>query len=270
MIVFPNAKINLGLRVLDKRPDGYHNIESYMIPVNFCDGLEIVPSNDGFKYSESGLPIDAQDDKNIVISAYRQMETTYRIKPVKIHLHKVIPVGAGLGGGSSDGAFTISLLRRLYDLKICDNELEELSGLLGSDCPFFIINKPQKIEGKGTPTRQFLRVPQYYVVIIIPPIQISTAWAYNVVKPSNIKLPDPKTLLDHENQWKDLLFNDFEEVIFKHHPELEIIKADLYKAGAFYASMSGSGSAIYGLFSKPKDTKHLFKGYTVWQGETIV
>lgn len=270
MIVFPNAKINLGLRVLNKRPDGYHNIESYMVPVNLCDALEIVPSNDGFEYSSSGIAIDVAEDKNIVIAAFHKMQSEYDIKPVKIHLHKVIPPGTGLGGGSSDGAYTFSLLRRLYDLKICNNELEELSSLIGSDCPFFIINKPLKVEGKGMPTRQFLRIPQYYVVIIIPNLNISTAWAYSIVKPSNIKLPQPEEILNHEDQWKDLLFNDFEEVIFKNHPVLAQIKQALYKAGAFYASMSGSGCSIYGLFKQEPQIQGLFENHFIWTGQTTI
>ncbi len=270
MIVFPNAKINLGLRILNKRPDGYHNLESYMIPVNFCDALEIVPSDNEFSYSSSGIPVDTNIEKNLVVIAWGQMSKVYNLKPVRIHLHKMIPMGSGLGGGSADAAFTVSLLRRLYDLKICNNELEKLSEGIGSDCPFFIINKPQKIEGKGRPTRHFLRLPKYFIVIVIPDIKISTSQAYSIVKPSNEKLPEPDAILNHEDQWKHLLINDFEEVAFNLHPQLSTIKEDLYNAGAFYASMSGSGSSIYGLFNTKPQVDRFFKNHFVWSGETII
>ncbi len=268
MIVFPNAKINLGLRIIDKRPDGYHNIDSYMIPVDFCDALEIVPSDNGFEFSSSGITIDGSSDDNLVVKAFNKMASAYNLKPVKIHLHKVIPAGAGLGGGSSDAAFTISLLRKLFDLKICNSELENVSEVLGCDCPFFITNKPQKIEGKGFATKQFLRLPEYQVVIIVPDLEISTAWAYSVAKPSNKSLPDPDQILNREDQWRDLLVNDFEEVIFNYHPQLAGIKNELYKAGAFYASMSGSGSAIYGLFKQPPQIPNKLSEFFVWQGMT--
>ncbi len=268
MIVFPNAKINLGLRVLNKRTDGYHNIESYLVPVNFCDALEIVPSSDGFVYSETGTPVKSSETDNLVIRAYRSMEVNFKIKPVKIHLHKIIPVGAGLGGGSSDAAYTLTLLRRLFDLRICNNELEDISGKLGSDCPFFINNKPQKIEGTGKPVNQFLRLPQYHILIVIPDIQLSTAWAYSVIKPSGTKLPERELIVNHELEWKNILINDFEEPIFTKYPILAKIKQDIYSAGAFYASMSGSGSSIYGLFKEEPQIGARFSQYFSWQGKT--
>lgn len=270
MIVFPNAKINLGLRILRKRNDGYHDIQTYMVPVNFCDALEIVPSLDGFKFSTSGIPIDSKPDNNLCVQAYELMKQTYGVEPVKIHLHKVIPPGSGLGGGSSDAAFALTLLRKLFTLKFCDSELEGLAALLGSDCPFYILNKPQLIQHTGTPSHKFLRIKKYEVVIVIPPVHISTRWAYSVITPSGIEIPDAATIMADEDRWRELLINDFEEPVFQHYPQLKDIKDKLYKSGAFYASMSGSGSAVYGLFHETHDLEGKFEDCIVWKGQLIV
>lgn len=269
MIVFPNAKINLGLRILKKRTDGYHDIHSYMVPVNFCDALEIVPSHDGFSFSTSGINIEPGVRENLCVQAYELMKQTYDISEVKIHLHKLIPPGSGLGGGSSDAAFTLSLLRKLHNINVCNSEIEGLASLLGSDCPFFVTNKPQLVQFTGTPSHKFLRLKNYYVVIVIPPVHISTPWAYSIITPSGVELPDPDTILTDEDKWPELLVNDFEEPVFKYYPELREIKNKLYKSGAFFASMSGSGSAIYGLFRTTPQVENLFEGYTLWKGEVI-
>jgi len=268
MIVFPNAKINLGLRILNKRSDGYHNIQSYMIPVNLCDALEIVPSPDEFSFSSSGLPFSGPDEDNLCVKAFRLVEKNYHISPVRIHLHKIIPIGSGLGGGSSDAAFALTLLRRLFDLKLCNNELEMMASMLGSDCPFFIVNKPRLIEDTGKPTQKFLHLPTYHIVIVIPDVQVSTAWAYGIVKPNNEPLPAMEALINHEDNWPELLINDFEGPVFKHYPVLAEIKETLYRSGAFYASMSGSGSAVFGLFRELPDVTGLFPACFVWQGTT--
>lgn len=269
MIVFPNAKINLGLRILRKRTDGYHDIQSYMLPVNLCDALEIVPSYDTFGYSSSGLPIAGDEEDNLCVKAVRLMESYYEIPPVKVHLHKIIPSGSGLGGGSSNGAFALSLLRRLYAMKLCNAELEGLAAVLGCDCPFFVINKAQLIEGTGHPTHKFIHLPDYDIVIVVPKLSISTTWAYSIITPSGTKLPSHEEVVDNEENWKDMMVNDFEAPIFSHFPELAHIKRTLYEAGAFYASMSGSGSAVYGLFKSKPDVSGLFKDHFVWVGKTI-
>lgn len=269
MISFPNAKINLGLRILRKRRDGYHDIQSYMVPVSLCDALEIVPSNDGFSFSASGISVDCPDDLNLSVKAYQLFKQYYNINPVKIHLHKVIPAGAGLGGGSSNGAFTLSLLRRMFEMKLCNAELEGMAALLGSDCPFFIANKTQLIEGTGVPTHKYLQIPQYEVVIVVPDIHISTSWAYRIIKPSGIAIADQDMLLNNEESWPELLFNDFEEPVFSKYPVISKIKQQLYAAGAFYASMSGSGSAVYGLFKNKPEITGLFNDHFVWVGKTI-
>ncbi len=238
-----------------------------MIPVGLSDALELVPSDD-FEYCSTGLDVDVAESDNICVKAFRLMESTYGVKPVKMHLHKIIPAGSGLGGGSSNGAFTLTILRKLYNLKLCNNELEIMAAMLGSDCPFFIANKPQMVQHTGRPTHKFLRLPQYHIVIVIPPFPISTANAYSLVKPSGKELPDASRLLKNESNWSELLVNDFEEPLFSLHPELPAIKNKLYQAGAFYASMSGSGSAVYGLFHKEPDIAELFDGYFTWVGLT--
>ncbi|MGE5384127.1 MAG: 4-(cytidine 5'-diphospho)-2-C-methyl-D-erythritol kinase [Omnitrophica WOR_2 bacterium] len=269
MIVFPNAKINLGLRILGKRSDGYHDIESYMIPVAMADALEIVPSVEGFAFSSSGLSIDGLPGDNLCVRAYELMKKNYNIGDVKIHLHKMIPPGSGLGGGSSDAAFALALMRRIFELKFCNNELEDLAAMLGSDCPFFITNKPQLITGTGRPSHKFIRLQPCHIAIVIPPIRIPTPWAYSVITPSGRSLPDVETTLANKTKWTEMIVNDFEEPVFNHYPQLRTIKQALYDAGAFYASMSGSGSALYGLFDSQPQLNGLFTDCTVWTGFTL-
>jgi 4-diphosphocytidyl-2-C-methyl-D-erythritol kinase len=261
MIVFPNAKINLGLRIIEKRQDGYHNLESYMVPVAFYDVLEIVPSENGFSFSSSGIKLDTSSRHNLCVQAYDLIKRNYPIKPVKIYLHKLIPAGSGLGGGSSNATFTLSLLRRIFDLKFCNNELEDLAIMLGSDCPFFVINKPQEINNIGITTRNFLPLPDFNIVIVTPGFNISTAEAYRHVKPSGKSIPNSKDLIGNYDKWPDLLFNDFEDYAFGLFPILADIKSKLYEMGAFYASMSGSGSAIYGLFKQGPANMDMLSGF---------
>lgn len=260
MIVFPNGKINIGLRVLEKRSDGYHNIESIMVPVAFCDILEVVPSFNNFSFDSSGITIDSSANKNLCIQAYELMKRNYPIQEAKIHLHKLIPPGSGLGGGSSDATFTLALLRRIFGLKFCNNELEDLAIMLGSDCPFFVANKPQFIEKTGIATHRFIKLPPFYTVIVLPGIAVSTAWAYGHVKPSGQRLPKLDKVTNNYNEWPKLLFNDFEEPVFSQYPVLADIKEKLYKSGAFYASMSGSGSSMFGLFEKKPENLDLLQG----------
>lgn len=269
MIVFPNAKLNLGLKILRKRSDSYHDIQSYMLPVSLSDILEIVPSTDGFSFSMSGLPVEGEENNNLCNKAYRLVEQYYQIPAVKIHLHKMIPAGAGLGGGSADGAFTLTLLRKLFAMKLCNAELEGMAALLGSDCPFFIANRPQLVEGIGLPSHKYIHLPQYYVAIVVPDIHISTPWAYSIVTPSQQSIPTMEQLSENEDSWPELLTNDFEEPIINHYPVIAEMKQQLYSAGAFYASMSGSGSAVYGLFKNKPEVIGLFDNHFVWVGKTV-
>lgn len=268
MIVFPNAKINAGLRVINRRPDGYHEIETMMIPVRLADALEVTPSADGqFGFTTSGTAIDGPTDANLCVKAFRLMQLHYGLPEVKIHLHKVIPAGAGLGGGSSDAAFTLKLLNRIFSLKVCNNDLRKIAEELGSDCSFFIENRPCLATGKGellTPVHSDLN--GFHVLIVKPGVSVSTAWAYSHVKPSGRHLPEAADFPSDPAQWQALLLNDFEEPVFETWPEIAAIKNQMLKLGAVYASMSGSGSAVFGLFKSKPDYKGLFEGNFVWEG----
>ena len=251
MILFPNCKINLGLRVTAKREDGYHDLETVMIPVKgLCDALEILPAGKGgCVFSTSGLALDSPAEKNLCVGAYRLMHERYGIGGVKMHLHKHIPFEAGLGGGSSDAVFALKMLNETFALNLPDTELESLAGELGSDTVFFVKNRPMLAQGRGeilTPVE--LDVKRYYIVIVKPPFGVSTAEAYAGIVPSNPTIPLVKILSGSMYEWKDQLKNDFEGTVFQRYPEIAEVKQRLYACGAVYASMSGSGSAVFGLF----------------------
>ena len=267
MISFPNAKINLGLQVTGKRSDGYHNIETVFYPVQWREALEIIPSRD-FKMTHSGIEIDIASENNLCARVWQLMHDKYKIPPVHIHLHKVIPMGAGLGGGSSDAAFTIKIINNIFQLNLEDNNLEDTATEIGSDCAFFIKNKPVLALGKGNIFTDInLNLKGYKIIIIKPEISINTTRAYSEIIPGK-----KENILDIINlnihYWKDKLTNDFEKLIFKKHPEIKKIKEGLYNAGAIYASMSGSGSAVYGFFKNEIVIKNnLIENRNVWMGE---
>ncbi|PKP22458.1 MAG: 4-(cytidine 5'-diphospho)-2-C-methyl-D-erythritol kinase [Bacteroidetes bacterium HGW-Bacteroidetes-21] len=248
MIVYPNAKINLGLHILNKRPDGYHNLETIFYPVNWKDILEIIPaSKDSF--SSSGIPIPGDPSANLCIKALQIMRKDFPIPPVSMHLHKMIPHGAGLGGGSSDATHTLKALNSLFQLGLSPQALADYALQIGSDCPFFVQNTPMLATCRGeilTPVN--IDLSSYKIIIVYPGIQISTAQAYTKVKPKDKR----KTISDivrlPNSQWKKELKNDFESALKKDFPALAQIKKKLYNAGAAYASLSGSGSAVYGIF----------------------
>lgn len=266
MLLFPNCKINLGLDILRRREDGFHDIETVMIPVRgVCDGLEIVRAKGcGVGFTSSGLPVDCVPGDNLVLRAFEAMRSEFGIDGVKIHLHKAIPFGAGLGGGSADAAFTVKGLNELFGLGLDISAMESLAAKLGSDTPFFIRNEPMLCSGRGEimSAVDIGQLSGKHLLIVKPEIGISTAEAYSGVTPAapaqrladRIKMPIAI--------WKDIIFNDFEKTIFKTHPQLERIKSSLYEAGALYASMSGSGSALYGIFDHTPE-------YTPGAGETI-
>ena len=249
MIVYPNAKINLGLNVLKKRADGYHEISSVFYPVKeLYDILEIVPSDD-FSFSSSGIEIPGKS--NICAEAFQILKNDFEIGNVKIHLHKLIPIGAGLGGGSADGAFVLKALSTLFDLQLSNTELEKYALQLGADCPFFIEDTPKYVAGIGEQmTAIDLDLSDYDIKFIFPELHISTAEAYGGVIPKK----GETNLLDLISKpianWKEEVRNDFEVSAFKKHPELSKMKANLYADGAIYASMTGSGSVIYGVLRK--------------------
>jgi len=249
MIVYPNAKINIGLNVLRKRKDDYHEISSVFYPVTkLYDILEIILSDD-FSFSSTGIDIPCDD--NICTKAFELLKADFDIGNVKIHLHKMIPIGAGLGGGSADASFTLKVLNELFDLNISNNKLEEYALQLGADCPFFIDNTSKYITGIGEKmTKIDLDLSAYDLRFIFPNLHVSTAVAYRGVNP---RKPE-KELLDiikyPIKNWKGKVKNDFEEASFLKYPELEKMKKELYSDGAIYASMSGSGSVLYGVFVK--------------------
>ena len=247
MIVYPNAKINIGLNVLEKQADGYHKLSSIFYPINeLYDILEILPSDD-FSFCSTGIDIPV--GSNICTNAFNLLKSDFDIGNVRIHLHKMIPIGAGLGGGSSDAAFTLKVLNELFMLELSIIELEYYALQLGADCPFFIENYPKYITGIGEKMMNInLNLSAYKLKFIFPELHISTAEAYREVIP---KIPESDLLdlikLPIEN-WKTIVKNDFEISVFAKYPALAEIMEELYADGAIYASMTGSGSVIYGVF----------------------
>ena len=248
MIVYPNAKINLGLNILCKRDDRYHEISSIFYPVKQCvDVLEIIKS-ETFEFTKSGVEIP--NGENLCEKAWKLLYTDFGIGNVKVHLHKQIAIGAGLGGGSSDASFTLKSLNELFDLNLNNKELEKYALRLGADCPFFIDNTPKLVEGIGEKMTSIdLDLSEYNIRLINPEIHISTKEAYSEVVPKIPEKSIEKLIKLDLKEWKVELKNDFEDSIFAKHPQLEKIKEDLYNEGAVYASMSGTGSAFYSLNS---------------------
>ncbi len=254
MICFPSCKINLGLRITEKRADGFHALETIFYPITLTDALEIIiepeTSAAPITFTSSGLAINGDPSDNLCYKAYYLLKKDYPSIPnIKMHLHKTIPMGAGLGGGSSDGAFTLVTLNQLFNLQLSEQALLDYALQLGSDCPFFIINTPAFATGRGeilTPTS--LDLKGYSIVIVNPGIAISTKLAFSLITP---KVPDTNLeaiICEPVSTWKDVLINDFEEPIFYSFPEIANIKQTLYQKGAVYASMSGTGSTVYGIF----------------------
>jgi 4-diphosphocytidyl-2-C-methyl-D-erythritol kinase len=259
MIVFPNCKINLGLNIINKRIDGYHDIETIFYPVPLKDSLEIIENkkavkSSSFPFFTSGLPVPGKPASNICVKAYRLLKKDFPDIPnVQIHLHKVIPSGAGLGGGSADAAFALKLMNQLFDLSLTTEQLIIYAAELGSDCPFFIINKPCFARGRGEKLEEIeLDLWAYKIVIVNPGIHIDTGRAFLEIKPSPSEIPLTDIIKLPIERWKDGLTNAFEKIIFEKHREVVDIKDDLYVNGAIYASMSGSGSTVFGIFPKDK------------------
>ncbi len=257
MLAFPNAKINLGLHVLRKREDGYHDIETIMVPVPLYDGLEVVTSTtgSGVSFTASGIPVPDDGGGNICIRAYELMkqyagEHGVALPPVTIHLHKHIPIGAGLGGGSADAAFLLQLLAEQFSISLPRPTLHEMAASLGSDCPFFIENKPMLATGRGE-ILNVINIPALkglVLVLAIPPIHVSTAEAYRLLTPVMPIQSLREAVKEPIENWRQYVTNDFEPVVFSIHPTIKKIKETLYEQGAIYASMSGSGSSVFGLF----------------------
>jgi len=268
MIVFPNCKINLGLKIINKREDGYHNIDTIFYPVGLKDILEVVEAEDGdFSFTSGGIHIEGDSGKNLCVKAYHLMKDKYNIPAVKIYLQKTIPYGSGLGGGSSDATFTIQLINEIFNLKLNSNDLLDMANQLGSDCAFFIHNKPVMACERGNVFKNIpLTLKGYYIWIIFPGIQISTAEAYSHVAFANSRNFYRNFNKMDISEWRRYLSNDFEAYAFNKYPVLNEIKGKLYSAGAEFALMSGSGSAIYGLFSKKPDLDQIRLDNYMWLG----
>ena len=272
MISFPNAKINIGLNILEKRSDGFHNIETVMYPIGIKDALEVIENtqtNDNIVFSSSGISIPGDPKSNLIVKAYNLISVDYTLPKIKVHLHKNICIGAGLGGGSSDAAFFIRLLNEKFELGISWGEMHHYARQLGSDCSFFVSNRPAFAEEKGDQYESLnLDLSAYYLCLIYPQIHVNTAMAYSGVKPKPAKRSleeDIQTL--PIDQWKNFIHNDFEDSISLRFPEIKNIKEKLYEKGAIYAAMSGSGSSVYGIFKNKTDLKNIFPGKFVFEGK---
>lgn len=273
MITFPNCKINLGLDVVSKRADGYHNLETIFYPLPLTDVLEITvedePDAPDYTFEMYNASFNCNSEENLVVKAYKILASEYKLPKVKISLFKHIPTGAGLGGGSADAAFALKMLNEIGRLSLTDEQLEEYAARLGADCAFFIKNRPAFAQGIGnilSPIECSLK--GYHIVVVKPELHISTKEAYSFVRPSQpmVSLQDiaPRPV----NMWRSSMKNDFEVSAFAIHPEMQQIKEKLYSLGAFYASMSGSGSAFYGIFEKEiskEQLKEIFPGNFIWQ-----
>ena len=262
MVTFPNAKINLGLYITEKRPDGYHNLETVFFPINLKDVLEIIESNEAEQviFSSSGLTVSGDMADNLCVKAYQLLKKDFPFLPhIKMHLHKVIPMGAGMGGGSSDAAFTLMMLNEKFELGISQQQLLEYALTLGSDCPFFIINKPCLANGRGEQLTEIsLSLDAFHILIVNPGIHVNTAMAFRELKmhptATNLEIEITKAV----NNWKTSIHNDFETNVGNAHPEILAIKQKLYESGALYSSMSGSGSTVFGIFENKINTENIF------------
>ena len=272
MIVQANAKINLGLNIVERRPDGYHNLETVFYPINLCDKLEITETSaTACNISIDGIPIEGNIEDNLVVKAYTLLKTIYpTLPPVNIRLTKNIPAQAGMGGGSSDCAYTITMLNEMFSLGLDDRKMADYASRLGSDCAFFIYDRPMIGEGRGEKLTGYsfngIRIQEdddvscgsgsedrdtYVLKVVVPEgVHVSTADAYRGIVPAIPEIPLRDALSMPVEKWKDCLVNDFERTVFAEYPQLEAIKGSLYGSGAVYASMSGSGSALFALYRK--------------------
>jgi 4-diphosphocytidyl-2-C-methyl-D-erythritol kinase len=276
MLVFPNCKINIGLKITAKRSDGYHDLETVFYPIyKLHDAIEILPQQEGnanilHKHSESvnyhftGLPVNGNAENNLCLRAYELLKRDFpELPPIDLCLHKAIPMGAGLGGGSADGAFTLQLLNQKFNLKLLTSQLLDYALQLGSDCPFFIINKPCFGWGRGEMLEPVsLNLSDYSIILIHPDVHISTAHAFAGIVPLQPIDSLQELIMQPIENWKENIINDFEVTVFKQHPLLQLIKNRLYETDALYASMSGSGSSLYGIYKKEKlPTEKLYPNF---------
>ena len=274
MIVYPNAKINIGLNVVEKRPDGYHNLETVFYPIGLQDILEIQEIEGeapacGYRLKVTGTVLDGSPADNLVVRAFKLLKKDFDLPPVSIGLYKHIPTGAGLGGGSADAAFTIKTLNDRFKLGLTTEQMEDYCTQLGADCPFFIQNKPVFATGIGNVFQPIeLNLKYKSLVLVKPDTIVSTKDAYAKVKVKHPEKQLPELLSQPIETWKDTVVNDFEVSVFSKYPEIAAIKDQMYDLGAVYASMSGSGSSVFGIFEDPVDNvDELFCGMFCRQRE---
>lgn len=268
MITFPQAKINLGLNVVARRPDGYHDLETVFYPVPLCDALEVTPMDAAFPSEAdcdvkiSGIAVEGDERRNLVARAYDELKRRCPGMPrVHAHLYKAIPTQAGMGGGSSDGAAMLVLLNQMFDLGFSSSELEAIAATLGADCPFFINSRPAYAEGIGERLQPVgLSLSGWHLAVVRPPIPVSTREAFALVRPSRPAVCCRDVVQLPVEQWADALVNDFEASVFAQHPEIGQVKQRLYQMGAVYSAMTGSGSAVVGLFRQPCELADAFPG----------
>jgi 4-diphosphocytidyl-2-C-methyl-D-erythritol kinase len=272
MLCFPNAKINIGLNITDKRPDGFHNLETLFFPIGLKDIIEFSvphkkPDQIITSFKNTGLTIDGKTCDNLIFRAYEILSNDYKLPAIDIFLHKIIPLGAGMGGGSSDAAFMLKALNEYFSLSINTIKLSEYAKTLGCDCAFFINNTPSFATEKGDKLIPIeIQLKGFHLLLIYPGFSVSTKEAYSLVMPNKPVLSLFDAIKKPVQQWKNLIKNDFETSVFQLYPELKKIKEQLYSLGAIYASMSGSGSAVYGIFSEKIKISE-FSGYFVWDEE---
>jgi len=268
MIYYPNAKINIGLNVVAKRPDGYHDLETVFYPINLQDAIEMTVIEEdiplsGYRLKVIGNTLGGTPEDNLVIKAYKLLKSDYDIPDLSFVIYKHIPTGAGLGGGSSDAAFTIKAINDKFALGLSDEDMEKYASILGADCPFFIKNRPVMATGIGNVFHPIsLSLKGKNLLLIKPDTFVSTADAYRNIKPCQPTHSLPELMEQPVNTWKDKVVNDFENGVFKKYPEIAAIKDKLYDMGALYAAMSGSGSSVFGIFDEPIEyVDEAFSGY---------
>jgi 4-diphosphocytidyl-2-C-methyl-D-erythritol kinase len=273
VVTFPNCKINLGLNIIRKREDGYHDLQTVFYPLKIYDALEVIRNNDSANddvlFSTTGIPINGNSRDNLCIKACQLLKKDFpQISAIKMHLHKTVPTGAGLGGGSADAAFTLSLLNKKFQLNISADQLINYALQLGSDCPFFLINKPCFAQGRGEVLEKInLDLSQYQLLIVNPKIDISTRWAFSKIEPAIRETSIKQIVHQPIESWNEQLTNDFERPLMKYYPILKSIKEELFTQGALFAGMSGSGSTLFGIFHETKkiDTNIFPPEYLIWK-----
>lgn len=268
MIAFPNAKINLGLQIVSKRADGYHNLETIFYPLKLRDALEVIPSksNKQYRFFQSGIKIQGNVSDNLVIKAWELIADKHEIGPIDIHLLKKIPFGGGLGGGSSDAAAMLKLMNDTFSLGYTIEALHQLAVKLGADCPFFLYNKPAFASGIGDQLEAIeLDLSRYFLVLVKPDCLVSTKEAYTMVSPLKPEFSLKQVVKRPLSEWRGRMKNDFEPSVFNKFPEIYRIKETLYDMGATYASMSGSGATVFGIFESQPQIENRFVGHFLWK-----